>query len=74
MKELDRLAKEYSNAHVRLNMFYAVIELLEGGTLPGGSGSAGHSAERIITICKAEAQKQLRIHDAALEKMRGLLP
>lgn len=71
---LQKLAKEYSDAHVRLNVFYAVIGLLEGGTMPGGSNSANATAEKIIAMCKGEAQKQLRIHDRALRDIEAMLP
>jgi hypothetical protein len=62
-------AKEMSDAHVRLNAFYSVISLLEGGTLPGGSRSANATAEKIIRLCESEAQVQLRIHDRALDQI-----
>jgi hypothetical protein len=66
----DRAFKEASNAHVRLNTFYAVIALLEGGTLPGGSSSADRAAERIIRICKLEADRQFQIYDAYVSQAK----
>lgn len=48
-------------AHTNLNMFDAVISLLEGGHLYG-TGSQ-ESVDRIISICRMETAKQLRLYD-----------
>ena len=51
-------AKEAADAHTALNVFAVVINVLEGGTLPGARGLK--AANRIIEIAKAEQQRQLR--------------
>lgn len=53
------------HAHTNLNMFAAIVEMLEGGTIYGGTNSARN---RIIAICKKEQQRQLRILDKATDR------
>lgn len=45
-----------------LNIFAGIVAILEGGTISGGSAAAA----KIIKICKAEQQRQLRIMDRAV--------
>jgi hypothetical protein len=54
-------------AHTNLNVFASVERLLE--TLYGGSATADKSAERIISICKQEQQRQLKRMDVAIAKV-----
>lgn len=56
-------ARNAACARTNLTIFHAVIEMLEGGTL---TAEADHDAHRIIGICKAAAQKQLRLMDREL--------
>lgn len=51
-------------AHTNLTVFAAVVEILEGGTIKGEIPAVG----KIIAICKAEQQRQLRLMDQALRK------
>lgn len=61
-----------ADAKVRLYTFAAVVALLEGGTLPGGSKSAYATANKIIKLCKDEQQRQLcewnRLSERAAKK------
>lgn len=62
-----------ADAHTNLAMFYAIIALAESGCFIGSTPHADLS--RIIKICKAAAQKQLRLFDknaAALAKAVSL--
>lgn len=65
-------AREAAQAHSNLNTFGAVVAILEGGLVYGhGDGSAKTTANKIINICQAEMQKQLRMYDrhvAAIDK------
>lgn len=54
---------EAAGAHTDLNIFAAVVTLLEGGHLYTSQGT--DSAQRIIRICQAEQAKCLRRYDAA---------
>lgn len=65
---IRQIVQEAADAHTRLNAFYALIAILEGGCLPGGSSSANEAAETIIDICKDEASRQLELYDGAQEK------
>jgi hypothetical protein len=59
--------KEAAQAHTDLNIFHAVIGILEGGVLyTRGSRAA---AERIIDICKSEAGKRLRDYDTNVARV-----
>jgi hypothetical protein len=57
--------KEAMNAHTNLTVFSAVQALLENGLIYGPEPAA---VRKIIAICKAEQQRQLRIMDAAKAK------
>ena len=60
-------AKEAAYAHSDLNVFGAVVALMEGGTL---YTSGGHqAASKIIRLCQTEMQRQLRAYDKALERI-----
>lgn len=54
-----------AHAHTNLNIFHAIIVILEGGTIYGGSGSAQRTAATIIELCKAEGARQLTAYDRA---------
>lgn len=53
---------EAAEAHTNLNTWHSVIALLEGGSLYGGRHGA---AERVISIAKSEAAKELKLFDKA---------
>ena len=53
-------------AHTNLTMFGAVISLLESGCLYGNTPFK--TAEKIIKLCKAEQQRQLRLYEEALNE------
>lgn len=55
-------SKEAASA---INILGGVIELLEGGTTAGWDATAS----KIIDLCKREQQQQLKIMDAADEKL-----
>lgn len=55
--------KAAARAHTDLNVFHAIIKLLEGGLI---SSESYPNADRIITICKKEAAKCLQRYDKAL--------
>lgn len=59
-----RLAME---AHSNLNIYHAIVAILEGGCL---YGAREKTAQKIIALCKAEGFKELKIMDAALEKLK----
>lgn len=63
-KQMKQRIEETADAHTRLNVFYSLIAILEGGCLPGGSPTADATAQKIIVLCKAEGQRQLAIFDA----------
>jgi hypothetical protein len=48
-------------AHTELNIFVALVSILEGGALY--TPKAQKAANKIIGICKIEEQRQLRIFD-----------
>ena len=56
-----------AKAHTDLNTFAAVIAILEGGVIYTSSGA--RLASEIIRLCRAQAVKQLRAYDAALERL-----
>lgn len=55
-----------ANHAATLNAFAAVMALLEGGTV--WSATAHKSQGQIIRICKAEMQRQVKLHDKAIAK------
>jgi hypothetical protein len=57
---------EAANALCRLQTFSIVVNVLEGGTLPGGGDRSHAAANKIINICKAQIQKELRKYDASV--------
>jgi hypothetical protein len=65
VKEPIRIACE---AHSDLNIFAAVIAILEGGTIYTSSGYS--AASKIVKLCKAETQKQLRQYDLAVAQVK----
>lgn len=52
--------------HSDLNIFAAVIAMLEGGTVYTRQGLAGR--DHVIKLCKEQTQKQLKLCDAALRR------
>lgn len=55
-----------AHAHSNLNIFAAIVSILEGGHIYGpGAGSACRTADKIITLCKAEQARQLAAYDKA---------
>ena len=52
--------------HSGLNIFAAVIAMLEGGTVYTREGIAGR--DHVIKLCKKQTQKQLKLYDAALRR------
>ncbi|CAM5420888.1 hypothetical protein ATER59S_02393 [Aquamicrobium terrae] len=68
-REMIRVA---ANAHTRLNTFYSLIAILEGGCLPNGSETASETAGKIIRLCKAESGRQLQIYDKAAAAIRAM--
>jgi hypothetical protein len=68
--DIAKVADEAANAQTRLYTFGAIIELLEGGLLPGASRLYWPSARRILRICKAQQQKELARYDAAVATLR----
>jgi hypothetical protein len=61
--KVGEAAKAAARAHTDLNIFYGIIQLLEGGLI---SSSSYPCADRIISICKKEGAKCLRRYDRAL--------
>lgn len=58
-KDVDAAMTAKSN----LNIFAALVAILEGGTLSGGDNAA---KRRITAICHKEQQRQLKIMDKAV--------
>lgn len=56
-------AQKAAEAYANLNVFAAVEGMMGGGLL---SPSYNAAADRIIKICQAEMQRQVRAYDAAL--------
>lgn len=66
--------KNAAKAHTTLTVFGAVQALLEGGTIHGGKEGGERTALRIIKMCEAEMQRQLKRYDrhlAAIRKQGG---
>ena len=61
---VDR-AREAAKAESQLNVFASIQAILEGGTIDG-SGTASATKAKIITLCLAEQQRQLKLYDKAL--------
>ncbi len=67
--ERKRVIAEAAGAHTNLNIFAAVVTLLEGGHLYGANDALGDTAQnRIIRICQSEQARWLRKYDAATAK------
>lgn len=64
-----QLIEDAADAHTRLNTFYAVIALMEGGLLPGGSDAANETAQTIIGLCKDQAQLDLEEYDKTVARL-----
>lgn len=64
MGSTNKNVQDAIEAHTCLNVFAVIVATLESGT-PAGKTAA---ARKIIEICKAEQQRQLRRMDAALKK------
>lgn len=59
-------AQDAAVARCDLNVLYAVIAILEGGTV---SAKVNATAERIIKACKSESAKCLTRYDHALAQI-----
>lgn len=64
MMELAKRVKRAAEAQCNLNTFYAVIGVLENGTIRGEHSQP--AAQRIIKICKEQAQRELDRYDRQL--------
>jgi hypothetical protein len=62
MKRINKLDKA-EHHHTDLNIFGAIVAILEGGCIYTTSGS--RTAHRIIDLCKKEQDTQLRLYDHA---------
>lgn len=67
-KSVERLLAEHRNAHTNLNIFYAIIAICEGGCFY----NEPPAVQRIIAICKAESDRQLKKMDRAGDRLRAL--
>lgn len=70
MRETNRNVRAAITAHTNLNVFAAVVAILEGGVIYGGDNAA---ARKIIAICKKEQERQLAKFDAALIRLEPSL-
>lgn len=62
-----------THAHTNLNTFHSIVVILEGGTLYGDESKSGNkTANKIIELCKAEQQRQLKIYDEAIKAANGI--
>lgn len=69
---MKTVAKAAAEAHTNLNIFAAVMSLMEGGHVYGpDAGSAATTARKIIRLCLAEQQKQLMIYDKNITALKG---
>lgn len=59
--KLDQDARDAMEAHTNLNIFGAVAGLLESGVIYGEHARV--AAAKIIKVCHAEEQWQLRVMD-----------
>ena len=64
---MTKYINEAADAMAALYVMDAVVGLLEGGAIKGGSNGAAHSASKIVKICKTEMQRQLARHDSAVD-------
>ena len=71
MADLRQIAVEAAHAHTNLNVWAAVVAILESSSLYGPS-SQHRAAPRVIAIAKREEQKFLRKYDAALAALEGI--
>lgn len=75
MRKRCRTTKECVTAAAEalsdLNTFYVVISTMEGGHLHAPSYAGG---ERIIRICRSEADKRLREYDTAVAEILARVP
>ena len=58
---------EATECHTDLNVFAAVQKILEGGCIYTSSGDA--TAGKIIKLCLAEQQRQIRRYDRIMETL-----
>jgi diaminopimelate decarboxylase len=63
-QKIELAAKALSN----LNIFSAIVEMLEGGTISGNT-EARISAANIIDECKLAVHEQLEIYDDLVDKI-----
>ena len=69
-EERKRAVRDAAEAHTNLNIYAAVVTILEGGHLYGAAdGGSGLPAQfKIIRICQVEQAKWLRKYDAAIAR------
>ena len=60
-------ARQAAQAHSNLNIYYAVIRLMEGGLIYGGRHK---TADRIIKLCKEQTARELTLYDAAIGNLK----
>ena len=63
----EEAAKDAAYALTNLNLFVSLQTLLEGGHL---YPSYNETAEKIIKLCKAETQRQIRAYDRAIRRYK----
>jgi len=65
-----REAQKAAEALANLATFASVERMVEGGGIHGpGSSTANDTARKIIRLCQEEQQRQLRLMDAAMERV-----
>jgi hypothetical protein len=66
MPKRNEHARDAANHHSTLNTFAAIVILLEGSLTY--DSESDETASKIIKLCKAETQRQLRKMDAAFAR------
>jgi hypothetical protein len=65
-RDYARLAAE---AHTNLNVFHALANMVEGGTLYGARPQS--AAAKIVRLCRYAAAKELAAFDHAMERIHA---
>lgn len=63
-----------ATANANMNIWGAVIALLEGGLLSGQSDHYHPASQEVIKIAQAQMQMELTRYDTALAKVRAPVP
>jgi len=66
---MPKAVREITEHHANLNLWAAVVTLLESGGLYGGDETQNRLRNKVIDLCKAEQQRQLRLMDRAVLKL-----